>query len=105
VENLYYKTECNLIHFENVSAFDYLAQDLKKRGLAVQTMTPSKDKVTRLREIESYIQDGTISFVMNGKGVDELISQILLFPNSQHDDLVDAFVLASMKKKKAFFIF
>lgn len=60
VERLYNKVGCNLIHFENVTAFDYLAQDLKKRGLAVQTFTPSKDKVTRLREIESFIQDGTI---------------------------------------------
>jgi len=76
---------------ENVSAFEFLRHDLNQAGVPATPLYPQKDKRGRLQEIVGLIEYGNIKF---GPHVDDLIMQLIQFPNADHDDMVDAFVHA-----------
>ena len=100
--NLYIKVKAQLVRFETVNAYSYIADDLRKLWVAVNNVNPNKDKVTRLLEHESDIKNGKVRFVSDWDWLNVLLSQLILFPNSKHDDLVDAFVFSISKTKREF---
>lgn len=102
--NLYIKYNANIIRFESVNAYSYIADDLRDLWMAVECINPSTDKVTRLMEKEGMITSGKARFVTNWEWITMLIEQLLLFPNSKHDDLVDALVYALSDSNKKFFV-
>jgi phage terminase large subunit-like protein len=63
ITNLYTNTYANIVNFEAVNAYSYLVDDLKAKGVAVNAITPHKDKVTRLMEKEADIKNGKIRFI------------------------------------------
>lgn len=78
--------------FEDVAFQKAGIQDLEKRGFYVRPFRPgATDKRTRLNMVAHMIRSGKILFP--GQGVEELIDQIVYFPNVKHDDLLDAFTM------------
>ena len=71
--------------------------------MAVQEYKTIKDKTTRLMERQIDFEDKKIYFAVN-KWNDELIEQLLAFPNGEHDDRIDAMLLAMQKPNKKLFI-
>lgn len=64
-----------------------LARHIKFEPFAVG----GRDKYARLSSVSYLIQSGVVQFPE--KGAEELIKQLLAFPNSQEDDLVDALTM------------
>jgi predicted phage terminase large subunit-like protein len=74
-----------------------LAQDLRRAMVPVRTYNPGRaDKTTRVHAITPLLEAGLVYIPESKKRpgqfppwADLLISQLLLFPNGEHDDLVD----------------
>lgn len=71
--------------------FQYIQMESEKNGiyLPIIEIKNDKDKVRRYIEISPHIENGTVSFP---KGYEDFNSELIQFPKSAHDDLVDAFI-------------
>jgi len=69
-----------------------LADDLKARGLPIESIWAHKDKYTRLLGVSGQIEVGDVYFLQVGQ--ETLIEQITSFPDVEHDDEMDALVHA-----------
>ena len=67
-------------------------QEMERNLLPVTPMRVSTDKRARLQSIAGFVQNGTILFPR--EGCEELITELVGFGVEEHDDLVDALVLA-----------
>lgn len=77
---------------ESVAFSELYREKLGGAGIASVAVNPkSQDKMTRLLRITGLIQFGNIEFM---PGTEDLVTQLLQFPNGVRDDLVDAFVYA-----------
>lgn len=82
----------HLVAIENIAYQDAIVQELKRKtSLPVKAITPSKDKVTRASSLSAIMENGKILFKEDHR---ELLDELLLFPEGDHDDLVDALVMA-----------
>ncbi len=61
--------------------------------MPVVGIRPSVDKESRAHALTAFFQTGRIHFP-DGPGCDELIEELLLFPDGEHDDLFDALEMA-----------
>ena len=68
---------------------------LAKTRLPARAMFPDKDKVTRSRTLAARMEAGKVYFLEGAPGIDELQSEMVGFPNVEHDDQVDALVYAA----------
>lgn len=74
-----------------------LAQDLRRARVPVKTYNPGRaDKVTRVHSVAPLLEAGLVYIPESKKRIgsfptwaDQLIHQLMLFPNGEHDDLVD----------------
>ena len=79
-----------------------LAQDLRRAGVPVRTYNPGRaDKVTRLHAATPFIEAGMVYIPESKKRegsfptwAEQLITQVMVFPNGEHDDLVDTMTQA-----------
>ncbi|MDR3169843.1 MAG: hypothetical protein LBU27_09205 [Candidatus Peribacteria bacterium] len=97
---LYHNFNVRRIVIESNNGGETLARGLIRKGLAVDIVHATKDKVTRLKEHEGDLMEGYIFFV---EGETEgLIQELVEFTGEEggQDNLVDAFV-RSLKEKKA----
>lgn len=69
----------------------------------VQEYKTIKDKTTRLMEKQVLFEDKKVFFAP-WYWNDDLIEQLLVFPNGEHDDRIDAMLLAMQQTNKSFFI-
>ena len=106
LREVYNKYHASCVNIEFVSLqrefCEYLYNLLKNHNFAVRKIVPTKDKVARLMEYEWNFSRWDIEFVEN-MGNKNLVSQLLKFPNVEHDDLVDAMVYAMEWRKPAKF--
>ena len=95
LREVYNKYHASCVNIEFVSLqrefCEYLFNLLRNNGFAVRKIVPTKDKVARLMEYEWNFSRWDIEFVENMWNK-SLVSQLLKFPNVEHDDLVDAMV-------------
>ena len=85
---------------EAVAAQDWLAQHaLDLAPIPIETVKPNVDKMLRLQRVTPLLENGRVFFhpSMEPTKIEDpeegdLVSQLLNFPLSSHDDLVDAFV-------------
>ena len=96
LENLHREEDFDKIYVESESGFKAYYCELKRRGeLPVKVITSgAKDKLTRLATASSTFERRRIFF---NKDIDQRIKkiafeQLLDFPNSKNDDIVDAIV-------------
>ncbi|MBA3875599.1 MAG: hypothetical protein C0498_01460 [Anaerolinea sp.] len=80
----------------------FVREVLRNTRLPAMPVYPDKDKVTRARALAARFEGRKVSFLRGGPGLGtgptdlgELPSQLLAFPNGEHDDLVDAAVYAA----------
>lgn len=79
-----------VIGIESVQFQQAVVEELLMRGLPVQGMRPTKDKVTRFLPVEGKIEHKQIAF-RHGLPA-EFTDELLAFPEGSHDDMVDALV-------------
>lgn len=104
LEDLHSEIDFDKIYVESESGFKAYYLELKRRGeLPVKAITSgSKDKLTRLATASSTFEKKRIFF---NEDMDERIKktafeQLLDFPNSKNDDIVDAIVYFVQACKK-----
>lgn len=81
-----------MLNVETVAFQEVLADYLKEEKLAVNTIKTHKDKVTRMLEYQWDFEAGNIFF--NTTGCDELIEELIAFPNWEYDDMVDSMMMS-----------
>ncbi len=65
-------------------------QSLRQDGIAIQTYKPVSDKHTRLMSITPELESGFVYLPERASWVEDFILEITRFPNTKHDDQVDA---------------
>jgi predicted phage terminase large subunit-like protein len=68
---------------------------LRTTSLPARAVYPDRDKVTRARSLAARYEAGTVFHLRGASGIDALESELVAFPNGEHDDLVDAAVYAA----------
>jgi predicted phage terminase large subunit-like protein len=70
----------------------FLFSEMQKRGIYINlnTMVPTKDKVSRARSINARMKSGSVRFDKNSDWYSEFEQELLRFPRDKHDDQVDA---------------
>lgn len=79
------------IEIEGNNGGEIIGKELRAEWFAVNIQSSTKDKVTRLREHETDFDSGRVYFTPQTKA---LVDQLILFPNSQNDDMVDSMVFS-----------
>lgn len=78
------------VGIESVAYQEALAGRLRKNtNIPVKSIRRSKDKITRAHIFSAQLENGKIYFLGDGSQMD-LIEELLLFPEAEHDDLFDA---------------
>lgn len=77
-----------VVSVESVQFQQAVVEQLLMRGLPVQAVRPTKDKITRFLPTEGKIEHGQLIFTRSLPS--EFIDELLSFPEGQHDDMVDA---------------
>jgi predicted phage terminase large subunit-like protein len=68
-----------------------LRQQMRASGIPLIEVPATDDKVARAHSVTKYFEAGMVFLVRSGKS-DALEHQLVTFPSSTHDDLVDAMV-------------
>jgi len=81
-----------LVGVEAVAYQAVMGQELiRTSNVPVRQVTPTKDKTTRAREFSVQFENGKVFL---DKGMEDLRDELVEFPLSRHDDLVDALMIA-----------
>lgn len=102
VYNLYHKRNASRVFVETVAYQAVLKTIFKDMWLAVQEVKTTKDKTTRLMEKQIIFEDRKIFF--HSDNTSELVNELLVFPNWEHDDRIDSMLFALTESKNNFFI-
>lgn len=101
LKGLYNKRNATRVIVETVAFQLIMKKHIAREGMAVKPYKTIKDKVTRLLERQMDFEDKKIVFWPQN---DDAIKQLLEFPNGEHDDFVDAILLATSNVWSGFFI-
>jgi len=101
VRALYEKRQASRVVVETVAYQAVLKTIFKDMGLAVQEQKTTKDKTTRLMEKQIQFEDHKIYFA---PGTEELVDELLSYPNAEHDDRIDAMLFSITEQNRSFFI-
>lgn len=99
----YQRYNAKKVIVETVAYQQVLKNIFKRLWMAVQEYRTIKDKTTRLLEKQVLFEDKKVYFAP-WYWNDTLIEQLLSFPNGEHDDRIDAMLLAMQQQNKSFFI-
>jgi predicted phage terminase large subunit-like protein len=79
-----------------------LIQQLRHEQVNTIAISPENDKVTRLYSTQPRFESGSVHFPENAFWLDDLIGELLGFPEGRHDDQVDSIsqALAWIEKRK-----
>jgi len=102
VKMMYDKRGANKVVVETTAYQEVLVTVFKDLQMAVTSIKPHRDKVTRLMEHQAIFEDGKVFF--NKDNTQSLIDELLSFPDAQHDDMVDSMVYSFFGKRNSFFI-
>lgn len=92
VKSLYQKWNANLVAVETVAYQAVLKTVFQNMWLAVEEIKTSKDKRTRLMEKQILFENHRVYFYP--KTTEELVDELLIFPNWEHDDRIDSLLFA-----------
>jgi predicted phage terminase large subunit-like protein len=73
-----------------------VVQSLRRRGLSIHALKASQNKVIRSQSAQIRMEAGTVYFPSGTKWLDDLESELSLFPIGPHDDQVDALSYAAL---------
>jgi len=83
-----------------------LIDELRLRGIPALGFSPGKgrDKVTRMHMVAPLFEAGVVWAPRDKKFADEVIEEVVSFPNGDHDDFCDSMTLALMRFRQGGFI-
>jgi predicted phage terminase large subunit-like protein len=83
-----------------------LIDELRLRGIPALGFSPGKgrDKVTRMHMVAPLFEAGVVWAPSEKKFADEVIEEVVSFPNGDHDDFCDSMTLALMRFRQGGFI-
>tara|TARA_Y100000401_G_scaffold110341_1_gene107478 strand:- start:593 stop:2131 length:1539 start_codon:yes stop_codon:yes gene_type:complete len=93
-QKLYNQYRPDVCMIEKKASGQSLIQDMRRAGLPVMEYNPDRDKVSRVYAASPIIEAGRLWIPVNKKWSDELIEELIRFPNAAHDDQVDAMTMA-----------
>ena len=93
-QELYSKHMPDICIVEKKASGQSLIQDMRRAGLPVKEYLPDRDKVSRVYAASPMIESGRVWLPKNKRWADDLVTELLQFPNSAHDDQVDALTMA-----------
>ena len=83
-----------------------LIDELRLRGIPALGFSPGKgsDKVTRMHMVAPLFEAEMVWAPMHEKFADEVVEEVVSFPNGDHDDFCDSMTLALMRFRQGGFI-
>jgi len=93
-ERLYRHWNPSRVLIENKASGQSLIQDLKRKGIPVLSVNPDGDKYRRASAVTGMVESGMVHLPYGEEWVNDLIEELADFPESPHDDIVDAFSMA-----------
>lgn len=101
-EELYRLWNPGRVIIENKASGQSLIQELKTKGIPVLASNPDGDKYRRASAVTGMVEAGMVHLPLGEPWVDDFIEELADFPESPHDDIVDAFsMLMSYYKRSA----
>jgi len=92
---------------EKKSAGAALYQEMRRSGLPVQEITPTRasgDKIARLNAVSDIFASKMVWYPVGRRWAEEVVDEVCGFPAMPHDDLVDSTVYALMRFRTGGFI-
>jgi predicted phage terminase large subunit-like protein len=93
-QKLYKEHKPDVCMVEKKASGQSLIQDMRRAGLPVLEYLPDKDKVSRVYASTPIMEAGRLWIPKGKKWADDLIEELIRFPNAAHDDQVDALTMA-----------
>ena len=93
-QKLYNKYKPDVCMVEKKASGQSLIQDMRRSGLPVLEYNPDRDKVARVYAASPIMEAGRLWIPKGKKWADDLIEELIRFPNAAHDDQVDALTMA-----------
>jgi predicted phage terminase large subunit-like protein len=85
------KYRTSMVIIEDKASGQSIIQDLAiETNIHIKKYRPVKDKVTRFAATIPYFESGRILVPENAPWLNIFMQEIMAFPNSQHDDIVDS---------------
>jgi predicted phage terminase large subunit-like protein len=85
------KYRTNMVIIEDKASGQSIIQDLAiETNIHIKKYRPVKDKITRFAATIPYFESGRILIPENAPWLNVFMQEIMAFPNSQHDDIVDS---------------
>ena len=83
-----------------------LIDELRLRGIPALGFAPGKgnDKVTRMHMVAPLFEAGIVWAPEDKKFAEELIEEVVSFPNGDYDDFCDSMTLALMRFRQGGFV-
>lgn len=91
ISSIYSRWKPVLIGIESVQYQFSLIQTARRQGIPVKELKADRDKIARSLPIATLVDSGSVMFLRDAPWLDEFERELLAFPNSHHDDQVDAF--------------
>ena len=103
--NMYKDWEPDAFVVEAKASGAPLIYELRRMGIPVQEFTPSRgnDKIVRINSVADLFASGKV-WAPQTRWAEEVIEEMASFPNSEHDDMVDAMTQALIRFRKGGFI-
>jgi predicted phage terminase large subunit-like protein len=93
-QKLYAENKPDVCMVEKKASGQSLIQDMRRAGLPVMEYSPDRDKVSRVYAASPIMEAGRVWIPTNKKWSEDLIEELIRFPNAAHDDQVDAMTMA-----------
>lgn len=82
--------KCSVV-VEDAASGQNVIQMLRHNGITIKAHKPVGDKFTRLSGVSGFVESGFVHLPSDAPWLEEFLLEITRFPNSKHDDQVDAF--------------
>ena len=93
-QKLYNQHRPDVCMVEKKASGQSLIQDMRRGGLPVMEYLPDRDKTSRVYAATPIMEAGRLWIPKGKKWADDLIEELIRFPNAAHDDQVDALTMA-----------
>jgi predicted phage terminase large subunit-like protein len=95
------KHELPWLGVESAGIGQAVLQSLKHRGLSVRPLKANANKIIRSQSAQIRMEGGMMFFPVDAVWLDDLETELALFPHGQHDDQVDALSHAAYWAQKS----
>tara|TARA_R110002020_G_scaffold462247_1_gene681695 strand:- start:191 stop:1201 length:1011 start_codon:yes stop_codon:yes gene_type:complete len=103
-QKLYNQHRPDVCMVEKKASGQSLIQDMRRAGLPVMEYLPDRDKVARVYAASPIMEAGRMWIPKGKKWSDDLVEELIRFPNAAHDDQVDALTMAVHYMKESWYL-